>query len=72
MATGEFVKKNAPDFCEVIVVHDGKKVVVDSRQVKDAVHSSPAAPSPARPEITGCHSKKKFFECVCFAGKFNN
>lgn len=71
MATGEFVKKNAPDFCEVIIVHDGKKVV-DSPQVKDAVHSSPAASSLARPEITGCHSKKKFFECVCFAGKFNN
>lgn len=67
MAKGEFVRKNAPDFCEVVIVHDGKKVV-DSQKVKQ-----PPCPSqefsPARTGITGRHSERNFFECVCFSGK---
>lgn len=31
MSTGEFVRKNAPEFCQVSVVHEGKKVVFDEK-----------------------------------------
>jgi len=68
MAKGKFIKKNAPEFCEVTIVHDGKKVV-DNQQVKELVHSSLAS-SPSKPEIAR-QSEKNFFECVCFSGKFN-
>ncbi|GMY14925.1 U-box domain-containing protein 33-like isoform X2 [Fagus crenata] len=68
MAKGKFIKKNAPEFCEVTIVHDGKKVV-ESQQVNELVHSSLAS-SPSRPEIMR-QSERNFFECVCFSGKFN-
>lgn len=31
LSTGEFVRKNAPEFCQVSVVHEGKKVVFDEK-----------------------------------------
>lgn len=68
MAKGKFIKKNAPEFCEVTIVHDGKKVV-DNQQVQELVHSSLAS-SPNKPEIAR-QSERNFFECVCFSGKFN-
>ncbi|KAL4634142.1 hypothetical protein ACB092_04G176900 [Castanea dentata] len=68
MAEGKFIKKNAPEFCEVTIVHDGKKVE-DNQQVKELVHSSLAS-SPSEPEIAR-QSERNFFECVCFSGKFN-
>ena len=68
MAKGKFIKKNAPEFCEVTIVHDGKKVV-DNQQVQELVHLSLAS-SPSKPEIAR-QSERNFFECVCFSGKFN-
>ncbi|TXG50211.1 hypothetical protein EZV62_022735 [Acer yangbiense] len=65
---GEFVKKNAPEYCEVTIVHGGKKVVED-QQVAEVVPSS--LPSgPGRQKIT-LPSHRNFFECVCFSGKFD-
>ncbi|OVA20798.1 UspA [Macleaya cordata] len=62
----KFVQKNAPDFCEVTIVSDGKKVV------EKQVGLEP--PSPAsngrRPAMTR-NGERNFFECVCFSGKFN-
>ena len=65
---GEFVKKNAPEYCEVTIVHGGKKVVED-QQVTEVVPSS--LPSgPRRQKIT-LPSQRNFFECVCFSGKLD-
>ncbi|XP_042501743.1 U-box domain-containing protein 52-like [Macadamia integrifolia] len=68
LGKGEFVKKNALDFCEIVIVCDGKKVV-DMQQRSGLEPSSPASSS-RRPEIER-HPERNFFECVCFSGKFN-
>ncbi|XP_025014538.1 U-box domain-containing protein 33 [Ricinus communis] len=66
LAKAEFVKKNAPDYCEVTVVHDEKKIA----ESKEVVHSSLSS-STRRPDITR-NSDRKFFECVCFSSRFNS
>ncbi|KAJ0106607.1 hypothetical protein Patl1_18121 [Pistacia atlantica] len=67
LGKGEFVKKNAPDHCEVCVVHDGKKVQ-EGQEVAE-VHSS--LPSrPRRLQISRA-AQRNFFECLCFSGKFD-
>ncbi|GAV64601.1 Usp domain-containing protein, partial [Cephalotus follicularis] len=66
MGKGEFIKKNAPEYCEVTVVYNGKKVV-DGEQITELDHSSMAS-NPQRSEVTR-HSERNFFECVCFSGK---
>ncbi|KAK4842808.1 hypothetical protein QYF36_000403 [Acer negundo] len=65
---GEFVKKNAPEYCEVTIVHGGKKVE-EGQQVAEVVPSSPPS-GPGRQKIT-LPSQRNFFECVCFSGKFD-
>lgn len=72
---GEFVKKNAPDYCEVTIVHDGKKVV-DGQKVAEAELARSSSPSPSspgtgRPQVKG-KSRRNLFECVCLSGKFQN
>ncbi|XP_031254879.1 U-box domain-containing protein 33-like [Pistacia vera] len=67
LGKGEFVKKNAPDHCEVCIVHDGKKVQ-EGQEVAE-VHSS--LPSrPRRLQISRA-VQRNFFECLCFSGKFD-
>lgn len=68
LSKGEFVKKNAPEYCEVTIVHEGKKVV-DSQKVVEAepAHSSSHS-SPGRPQVKG-RSPRNLFECVCLSGK---
>ncbi|KAK9278020.1 hypothetical protein L1049_027577 [Liquidambar formosana] len=68
LGKAEFVQKNAPDFCEVTIVFEGKKLQ-DGEQVTEQVHPSLAS-SGRRQEITR-NSERNFFECVCFSGKFN-
>ncbi|XP_047332670.1 U-box domain-containing protein 33-like [Impatiens glandulifera] len=52
---GDFVKKNAPDFCEVAIVHKGEK-----RQEGRRRNSVDRRQQPER----------KFFDCIsCFSGK---
>ncbi|KAA8542256.1 hypothetical protein F0562_023608 [Nyssa sinensis] len=68
LGKGEFVKKKAPEFCEVTIVYDGKKVM-------DPQHSTEPDPSSLasshqRPEITR-QSERNFFDCICFSGRFN-
>ncbi|KAK9203193.1 hypothetical protein WN943_013447 [Citrus x changshan-huyou] len=75
LSKGEFVKKNAPDYCEVTIVHDGKKVV-DGQKVAEAELSRSSSPSPSspgtgRPQVKG-KSRRNLFECVCLSGKFQN
>lgn len=69
------MKKNAPDYCEVTIVHDGKKVV-DGQKVAEAelAHSSspsPSSPGTRRSPVKG-RSRMNLFECVCLSGKFQN
>ncbi|CAN4099273.1 unnamed protein product [Withania somnifera] len=52
---GEYVQKNAPEFCEVKVVG----------QVQQPKESS----SRRQPETTR-NSDRNFLECICFSGKF--
>ena len=63
---GELIKKNAPDYCEVTIVHDGKKVQ-DCQQESELAHPS----QESSPQRTGLNSERNFFQCVCFTGKSN-
>lgn len=58
LSLGEFVRKNAPDFCEVSIIHEGKKVEAD-QQVN----------GPIMPANTH-YPERSFF--ACFPGKFNS
>ncbi|XP_030542276.1 U-box domain-containing protein 52-like isoform X2 [Rhodamnia argentea] len=57
LAKGEFLKKHAPDYCEVTVVYNGQKVSDNER----AREPNPLGKEAAR------HSERKFFECGCFS-----
>ncbi|KAK3227950.1 hypothetical protein Dsin_007812 [Dipteronia sinensis] len=65
---GEFVRKNAPEYCEVTIVHGGKKVMEGEQVAEEVPSSSPSGPR--RQKIT-LPSQRNFFECVCFSGKFD-
>ncbi|XP_018809008.1 U-box domain-containing protein 54-like isoform X2 [Juglans regia] len=72
MAKGEFVKKNAPEFCEVTIIHEGKKVV-ESQEIEEPACSTDLSSSLGRAEKYNTHqSDWNFFECVCFSGKHLN
>ncbi|KAK2663670.1 hypothetical protein Ddye_002244 [Dipteronia dyeriana] len=62
---GEFVKKNAPEYCEVTIVNGGKKVMEEGQVVPSSPHSGPG-----RQKISRL-SQRNMFECVCFSGKFD-
>ncbi|XP_042497956.1 U-box domain-containing protein 52-like [Macadamia integrifolia] len=68
LGKGEIVLKNAPNFCDVVIVWEGKKVV-DRKQMIGLNPSSPASSS-QRPE-TAKNAERNFFECGCFSGKSN-
>ncbi|KAL6997111.1 hypothetical protein U1Q18_007233, partial [Sarracenia purpurea var. burkii] len=59
MGKGEFVQKNAPEFCEVTVVYGGEMLADGRRQV----------PSAHRRSKISRQSERNFFDCVCFSGK---
>ncbi|CAK7329032.1 unnamed protein product [Dovyalis caffra] len=61
LGKGEFVKKNAPDYCEVSIIHDGKKMM-DGQHEIEAVSSCPERPDDLR------NSGKKLLELPCFSG----
>ncbi|KAI3454436.1 hypothetical protein Pfo_011099 [Paulownia fortunei] len=66
LGKGEYVQKYAPDYCEVTVVYDGKKM--KDRQSQNTEEMAKTA-SNQRPQVAR-HSERHFFECVCFSGKF--
>ncbi|KAF8378232.1 hypothetical protein HHK36_029571 [Tetracentron sinense] len=68
LGKSEFVRKNAPNFCEVTIVFNDRRVM-GIQQVPGLEPSSPAS-SDRRP-ITTRHPEKNFFEWVCFTGKFS-
>ncbi|KAL3512757.1 hypothetical protein ACH5RR_025474 [Cinchona calisaya] len=65
---GEYVQRNAADFCGVTIVHNGKRIVNGEMQPTENLPSTRA--SSKRPE-TAQTSERNFFECMCFSGKFN-
>ncbi|GAA0138609.1 hypothetical protein Leryth_006543 [Lithospermum erythrorhizon] len=70
-STGEYVQKNAPSYCNVAIVYEGKKlkgeykrVIIDS-QIKEATGSvTMAIEQNERP------ANSLFSECLCFSRKF--
>ncbi|KAF5957454.1 hypothetical protein HYC85_004679 [Camellia sinensis] len=68
MGKGEYVKKNAPEFCEVSIVYDGKKLEDDSQQQQQVVvlPSALASSRRRRPALT-LLSQKNFLHCVCLS-----
>ncbi|KDP31037.1 hypothetical protein JCGZ_11413 [Jatropha curcas] len=68
LAKGEFVKKNSPESCDVTIVHDSKKVL-HNQQTTELVLSSLSS-NPRELKINR-NSERKFFDCVCFSGKFD-
>ncbi|KAL7601579.1 hypothetical protein Lser_V15G21409 [Lactuca serriola] len=75
LGKGEFIKKNAPDFCEVSIICNGKQVTTtgQQRQVAGGVVSPSDVPTTSKNElkITHFQSERKFFECACFSGNFD-
>ncbi|XVE56337.1 hypothetical protein DITRI_Ditri04bG0001200 [Diplodiscus trichospermus] len=61
---GESIKKHAPDYCEVTIVHDGEKIQ-DCQQESKLVDPS----QESSPRRKGLNSERNFFQCVCFTGK---
>lgn len=65
---GEFVKRNAPEFCEVTIVFNGQKAI-ESEGSRDSNQRSVMIGSSGK-EVSR-HPERKFFECVCFSGNLN-
>ncbi|KAE9467426.1 hypothetical protein C3L33_00655, partial [Rhododendron williamsianum] len=64
---GEFVQKKAPEYCEVTIVYDGKKLTAaDSQKV---VPSAVASDQRRRPEIATRQPERNFLDCICFSAK---
>ncbi|XP_057804281.1 U-box domain-containing protein 52-like [Salvia miltiorrhiza] len=64
---GEYVKKYAPEYCEVSVVYDDAKKMKDEQpQIRDDSKNA----SHQTQQVTK-NSQRHFFECVCFSGKFD-
>ncbi|XP_058227435.1 U-box domain-containing protein 52-like [Rhododendron vialii] len=62
---GEFVQKKAPDYCEVTIVYDGKKLTDSQKVVPTAV----ASDRRRRPEIATRQPERNFLDCICFSAK---
>ncbi|KAJ9567889.1 hypothetical protein OSB04_003855 [Centaurea solstitialis] len=69
---GEFIKKNAPDFCEVSVIYNGKQVTVDQqRHAVGGIVSDIPTTSQNGLKVTPFQPERKFFECACFSRNFD-
>ncbi|XP_010037522.2 U-box domain-containing protein 52 [Eucalyptus grandis] len=68
LAKGKFLKKHAPDYCEVTVVYNGQKVS-DNERAREL--NRPHEVLSSSGEAVARHSERNFFECVCFSGKFD-
>ncbi|KAJ0578354.1 putative rossmann-like alpha/beta/alpha sandwich protein [Helianthus annuus] len=68
---GEFIKKNAPAFCEVSIVCNGKQVMNDQQLQVTGV--TPNMPTTSQNGLRVAHSQveRKFFECACFSSKID-
>ncbi|XP_042037888.1 uncharacterized protein LOC121783775 isoform X3 [Salvia splendens] len=69
---GEYVKKYAPEYCEVSVVYDDGKKMKDEQSLpqNSEVSKSSKNASNQRPQVAKNY-ERHFFECVCFSRKFD-
>ncbi|KAF9667916.1 hypothetical protein SADUNF_Sadunf15G0072900 [Salix dunnii] len=65
LGKGEFVKKNAPDYCEVSIIHDGRKIM----DGEDGIE--PVSSCARRPDVIS-NSANKSFNLPCFSGELKN
>ncbi|KAJ0790139.1 hypothetical protein HanPI659440_Chr05g0211561 [Helianthus annuus] len=69
---GEFIKKNAPAFCEVSIVCNGKQVMNDQQlQVTGVTPSNMPTTSQNGLRVAHSQAERKFFECACFSSKID-
>ncbi|PWA46088.1 rossmann-like alpha/beta/alpha sandwich fold protein [Artemisia annua] len=69
---GEFVKKNAPNFCEVSIIHNGKQVNIDQqRHVAGVTPTNAPTTSQNGLKVSTLQPERKFFECACFSRNFD-
>ena len=59
------MKKNAPDYCEVSIIHDGKKIM----DGEDGIE--PVSSCSQRPDVIS-NSANKSFNLPCFSGELKN
>lgn len=64
LSKGEFVQKNAPEFCEVIIIFNGKKVTEGLMLVS----ANSQEPSDHRAAVAQ-RTERSFFGCLRFSGK---
>ncbi|KAK6920644.1 UspA [Dillenia turbinata] len=65
----QFVLKNAPDYCEVSIIHNGNKVVNVPIETETSTPPSPGQGAKGS-DVSRQSEKGNFFECVCFSPKF--
>nr|XP_043606891.1 U-box domain-containing protein 52 [Erigeron canadensis] len=78
---GEFLKKNAPDFCEVSIVYNGKEVMerhaaeVSPPSNNNVPTATTSSSQNGRLKNSIAHNlqgeRKLFFECACFSKNFD-
>ncbi|KAK9080521.1 hypothetical protein SSX86_000279 [Deinandra increscens subsp. villosa] len=69
---GEFIKKNAPGFCEVSIVCNGKQVTLGQQlQIRGVSPSNMPTTSQNGLRVAHSQVERKFFECACFSGKID-
>ncbi|CAN6464427.1 unnamed protein product [Victoria cruziana] len=80
----EFLQKNAPECCEIIVISDGKQLAENqnmsgnepsspstiSCRRNNAILHSPRS-SKSKSGVSPRQQERNFFECTCFSGKFS-
>ncbi|XP_071703265.1 U-box domain-containing protein 33-like isoform X2 [Rutidosis leptorrhynchoides] len=72
LSKGEFVKKNAPDFCDVSIVYNRKQVMVgQQRHVAGVTPSDMPTTSQNGSKIIPFQKERNFFECACFSRKLD-
>ncbi|KAL1814648.1 hypothetical protein DCAR_0518810 [Daucus carota subsp. sativus] len=66
----EYVQKSAPEYCEVTIVHEGKKVVDGKQQQLNENGPSIVASNPGKLK-SAQQPPRTFLDCICFSGKFS-
>ncbi|GKB40545.1 U-box domain-containing protein 33-like protein [Tanacetum coccineum] len=62
---GEFIKKNAPDFCEVSIIYNGKQVTIDQQRHVAGV-------TPTNAPTTSQNGLKEEHKCSCVLKLFHD
>lgn len=66
----QYIQKTAPEYCEVTIVYDGKKVADSKQQKLNENGSSIVASNPGKLKSSQ-QPPRTFLDCICFSGKFS-